>query len=674
MRCNFWGLLFLGVLLAAHSLTAGNVAHGADITALPASLGFPAGTADVSTQSVLLRAARPGSVTIESVHIESVSGPDDVRLDASAVEIVDFTPGSSGSTIPLKIKLTRSAFGRSGSYKIVLRVKGQRSDAPSTAQPTPPATPVDDALELSLTRAPAQLTVGIPSGARVIVDRDFPWNTGAQQVPISVNQDSGPDIGDLKFKPSAIVRSSDNVLVPGAVSINPAELKIASGSRGSGMLVLDGLQRAGDFKTELTFTAPGLAKSVSVPISIWVRDGWFLPLLVIIAGVLAGSLVHYLARIWRPRQLSAYRLTNLQVRLESLAIAIGGTATRREYSQLTVRLRNLIDGIEIDQTTDALIQQLETDVTALHKQLATTDAAASDALKKLQQDLDKATRDLTLYGGSAKQELDGIQAELERCSQTHNAGHAEEALDCVNQIKDTFVIARGRLARAAIEAMKPDIASVTDPKRAELTTKAEQAATKIVAADADIGQILADLRQSIDTALQMPSDAVAPAIVIRYGIKATPNPANRRAGSPIQFEIDPTPSKPIRTVRWTIDGSYNPGRTVRMTHNHAIPGDFTVGAEIVYQDGTSDSVAPLRVTALPGEAVGRIREILSGIQRVDMGLLAIAIIVAAITGLLDRYVDKPFGTIGDYCWAFLWGFGIDSVVKGFATTFTKIKS
>jgi hypothetical protein len=30
--------------------------------------------------------------------------------------------------------------------------------------------------------------------------------------------------------------------------------------------------------------------------------------------------------------------------------------------------------------------------------------------------------------------------------------------------------------------------------------------------------------------------------------------------------------------------------------------------------------------------------------------------------------------VADYCWAFLWGFGIDSVVRGFSASFTRLNA
>jgi hypothetical protein len=184
------------------AVAAVSKADGAELTALPTTLGLAEGANETSTQTIFLRPMRQGSLKIDSVNVEFVSGPDDVRLAAGTVEVADFAAGTTGTIIPLQLKLKRSAFARPALYKIALRVTGQRMDVPPSASPTP----VDDALELSLTRAAAQLTVSLPNNARVTIERGFPWNTGHQQVTFSVNQDTGPEIGALKLKPGAILR------------------------------------------------------------------------------------------------------------------------------------------------------------------------------------------------------------------------------------------------------------------------------------------------------------------------------------------------------------------------------------------------------------------------------------------------------------------------------------
>jgi hypothetical protein len=54
------------------------------------------------------------------------------------------------------------------------------------------------------------------------------------------------------------------------------------------------------------------------------------------------------------------------------------------------------------------------------------------------------------------------------------------------------------------------------------------------------------------------------------------------------------------------------------------------------------------------------------LQRGRLALTVIAMILATLTGFLFYYSGKPFGTFEDYCRSFLWGFGVNTTLQGFA--------
>jgi hypothetical protein len=79
-----------------------------------------------------------------------------------------------------------------------------------------------------------------------------------------------------------------------------------------------------------------------------------------------------------------------------------------------------------------------------------------------------------------------------------------------------------------------------------------------------------------------------------------------------------------------------------------------------------------RITVLPGARVDQSQRILARVQRSDLLLSLVALVLAGLTGVLALYVGKAFGTLSDYLLAFLWGFGIDNSVRGFAGVLSKI--
>jgi hypothetical protein len=649
------------------------VGQAAEVAVLPTTLGFPPGSADTSTQSVFVQPVRSGSLKIDSVVVEYISGPDDTRLDTAAAKVVEFTPGASGTSVPIKLELTRLAFSRPGPYKIGLRLKGQRTPEAAPQQPQPAAPALfDELVELSLTRAAAQITINLPHNSRVTIDRGFPWNEGRLSISISVTQNAGPEVEGLKFNAGSILRSSDSDLVPGHIDLNPPELKVASGS-GTGTLMFTNFKRAGDFKTDLTFVSPNLARPVSVPIAIRVKDNWVLPLLVILAGVFAGAAVHVLARIWRPHQLSAYRLAQLQTRLDALANAIGETRTRSEYERLLTRLYNLTEGIDIDVTTDQAVQQLETDIAALQDKLAKVEAEANDALKQLRDSLEKARTDLAPYEGSVVKELGDLENRVARCSELYATGRSEEALACIKAEKENLDRTRARLANKALDAMTKEIDGLPNDQKAQLLAKAQQAADDLKKPSADIGLILSVLRKAIDSTTKSTRDfaSLTAAPLLQMTITVSAPPEARRAGAPLQFTITEAPRKDVKGVTWSFEGLRMPGN-LSISRRFPVPGRYLVTAEVEYKNGGVDSTAPFRLVVLPSEAQSVAQRIRQNIRAADIGVLVLSVAVAAVSGLLDRYSDKAFGTVADYCWAFLWGFGIDSVVRGFGATFTRL--
>ena len=151
-------------------------------------------------------------------------------------------------------------------------------------------------------------------------------------------------------------------------------------------------------------------------------------------------------------------------------------------------------------------------------------------------------------------------------------------------------------------------------------------------------------------------------------------PEGRRVGTLLQFNITEKARKKIDGVTWTFEGIRLPGASLSISRSFPIPGRYLVTAEIKYKDGDTDRTAALRLVVLPSEAQSLAQRIRQNIRAVDIGLLALSVIVAAVSGLLDRYSDKAFGTLADYSWAFLWGFGIDNVVRGFSATFTRLNA
>ena len=640
-----------------------------DVTIRPASLGLPLSAGDTFSDWLYLSAAQPGSLTIDSIDVVYVRGPDETGLSTTAVTR-EFTPGTSGTTIRFRVTLVRKEFSYPGNYKIGFFVRGKRNVANSAEQ-----TPIDEVIEVSLHRAAAQITVKIGNDARVTVQRG-----DEQQISFWIIQDRRADISDLKLVQGTVGGTTDNALAPGKIELVPPALSITNGAA-TGTLRFSGFSAAGDFKSELSFTSSSLEKPVTVPVMIRVKDGWFWPLLTIIAGVIGGTAVHVLVHIWRPRQLLAYRLVQLRGRLQALQNAIAEPATRQEYDRLLGRLVSLTQGLDLDLTNDAAVEQMQTEIATFEAKIAKVQADVDQALKTLARHLWQTRRDLKPFIPTVEQDLKEVEKLVENCRSRYEEGHSEEAAAAIESASAVLKDTRTRLAETTIAAMRQEINALPDATiKARLTADAEQARTELRRPDANVGEILTGLRAKIDDAkgpvadAQMAADAEA--VVVQPPAQPTITvdlaPEDRRAGVALKFKIVGARAD-ISKVKWAFDGLGRDSKDLLLEYRFDVPGQYLVTAVVEYPSGSPDTALPLRINVLPSETQLRADKIKQSIRDVDFALLAVSLILAALSGLLDRYADKPFGTVTDYCWAFLWGFGIDNVVRGFGATFGRIK-
>jgi hypothetical protein len=155
-------------------------------------------------------------------------------------------------------------------------------------------------------------------------------------------------------------------------------------------------------------------------------------------------------------------------------------------------------------------------------------------------------------------------------------------------------------------------------------------------------------------------------------------PAERSTDVPIRFKID-DPASQLQAgdkFRWYLgDGSTAITDVPETRHRYSADDNYTVLVEVVR--GAPGAVVrdlSAALTVLAGRNERRRAGILKQIQFADVLFTVVALFLACLTGLLYLYVGKTFGTLSDYILAVLWGFGIDSSVRGFAAVTKKIGS
>ncbi|HEX8685738.1 MAG TPA: PKD domain-containing protein, partial [Pyrinomonadaceae bacterium] len=116
------------------------------------------------------------------------------------------------------------------------------------------------------------------------------------------------------------------------------------------------------------------------------------------------------------------------------------------------------------------------------------------------------------------------------------------------------------------------------------------------------------------------------------------------------------------------NGAGKPTKKGTYSHTFRRPGTYAVEVDIVRGAGKWRTLSR-PVVVRPSETDAVLDEIGRGLKRSEAVLAILAVVLAALSGLTYLYADKPFGTFQDYLLALLWGFGIDSSVRGFAGVF-----
>jgi hypothetical protein len=155
-------------------------------------------------------------------------------------------------------------------------------------------------------------------------------------------------------------------------------------------------------------------------------------------------------------------------------------------------------------------------------------------------------------------------------------------------------------------------------------------------------------------------------------------PETRTTDTPLGFRIDDA-QRLLRDgdeYRWY----FEPGHTAtteapRASHQFSEEGGYSVKVEV--WRGTNREFAMQlseSVTVLPGRTRREVMGVERAVLMTDLALTIVALILACLTGVLYLYVNKPFGSLADYLGAILWGFGIDSGVRGFTAVFKRIST
>lgn len=452
----------------------------------------------------------------------------------------------------------------------------------------------------------------------VKLTRGWPWGTASGECQFSLYEPTKKAaIYQLSSGGSEFFQEKTKVLVPGKVEVSPASQNcLDANSQLPLTLKFSKLAQTGTFNTSILLESPCFDKPIPIPLNLQVTDRWLFPFVVICLGVAGGFGIRYLSKKYKPRQENRYRIARLRGTLDQLLRVTTDSAKAKKLQDFDRRLRdaedkNLVDG---QDGAKLLLDQLEKDVDAFLQQQAIEFADTRKALEELR---------LKVVAYKAKKIDD---PKFNDAAKDLNEAERHLFLNELDQAKDLLKKSQAELKEFEDAHPKPVAAA-----RGKLKEEEDKTIT-----------------------------VVNP-------------PENRTTDSTISFHLQGTFPQDC-VVKWFFgDATPTVSGGVDNEHTYDRPGNFRVEARVMNEQQVTDLLTRV-IMILPGQKEKSLTDIRNSFFYTDLTISGVALVLAAITGLLYLYLGtgKPFGSIQDYLLAFLWGFGIDNSVRGFADVLKKI--
>jgi hypothetical protein len=458
----------------------------------------------------------------------------------------------------------------------------------------------------------------------VKLTRGWPWGTASGECRFSLYEPTKKaSIYQLSSGALEIFQEKTKILVPGKVEVTPASHNCLDANTLLPLTVnFSNLDQTGTFNTSILLESPSFDKPIPIPLNLQVTDCWGFPFLVILLGVAGGFGIRYLSKKFKPRQENRYRIVRLRGTLDQLLRVTTDPAKEKKLQDLDRRLRDAEDKnlVGDQEGAKSLLDQLEKDFDAFRQQqaieFADTRKALEDLRVQVREYLKKPLDDLQ------KQELTALSKGLDKVEQYLAINELDQAKDLLLRSKKDF---DGFVKKLSEEVKKIGVTTMDKLK--------EDQKAIIVANE----------------------------------------PENRSTDTHINFHLQGTFPQDC-VVKWFFgDTTPTVSGGVDYEHTYDRPGNFRVEAQVMKDQQVTDHLTRL-IMILPGQKEKSLTDIRNSLFYTDLTISGVALLLAAITGLLYLYLGtgKPFGSIQDYLLAFLWGFGIDNSVRGFTDVLKKI--
>jgi hypothetical protein len=627
-----------------------------------------------------------GSIAETRVAIRGIKNPDGQPLSTDAVTVSLESKSVTPEGVKVLLKLNPGHFNASGEYRIVLLFQG--------AKGTP--TLISTVL---INRPVADINLEVVKDQTIELTRYFPWRPANDQAVLYLRESTGKSVlNDLKVYAQNIYVKDTRVQAPGELEVTPSmETGAAAGELAALKLNLKGLQHAGTFDTRILVQSPSLSGEKTIPLKLTVTDFVLWPLLTIALGVLGGFLIRRLATTLKPRNLNTFALLRLKNEVQGYKGLVRNAKSVATIRGLLELLRKAEESNRLGDfaAVGSALSKIEESFDAFRKAEAEAQATVQTTMNGLRAQIAQLENQDAELTGDEKRELQSIKDRLADIESLLRAGYLEDGEIRLGGAKQLLENLRMRKFVNYFEGLKKEFYALnsTEEQRTEATALEaeiqlflkskdfEQASEKL----AEFRSLLEKLkaaatphgaREDEDEITEIPAPP-APLPSVEPTHIAISLPVEQRiAGELLTVELlgpEPVFEESDR-VRWHFDdiGSFEENG-FSISHRYEDAGRYQITAEVFRQGKPFQTFSGV-ITILANPIDKEREDVLQNILTQEQILSAIALALAIIGGILFLYNGKAFGTLSDYLLAFLWGFGIDNGVKGFAGVYSKISS
>ena len=570
-----------------------------------------------------------------------------------------------------------ASFRVPGEYRIALTLAGRSSEGGGRA--------ISSNVVLSIIRLEPQLDIEAMSGRSTTLYRMFPWSPASGSIQYPLESIKSADAARLSVASLGLEWIKTRELVPDAlITVAPATLDLQPGKPQNLVVNFAQLNYAGDFATTLAFDSDSFGRRHTLGIAVRVKDLLWAPLLVILLGVGGGAVVTWMSGTRRSALRTRYRLAELRLRLQKLAMAIVTPASAERYREITATLDEIDRGSRIERVADADLAAVAGQVADLEQALAATQTAVITQLAALDAEVVALNAALADDVPDIVERTRPVSAKIAAIRAMDRGGQYEYAAQQTVAASQLFQVVSRDARAAAVEDLSLKISAyLASGADKNLTAKINELRRLVTAASLD--DFMAALREVHDDLQHVgfppqlraaPRAAAAAPVVPDYAIVVRTAERSRITGQLIDMDVVVTDGRPVpdRMV-WNFgNGTLDVANGA--LHASAVydwPGPYSVTVQLYRDaDATFHATASVALAITAGSAARQVAGAVGALIRNEVLVIGIAMLLAAVTGLLQLYVDKSFGSPEDYLVALLWGFGIEKSIRGFNAVYATL--